>query len=83
MNRDEIRDVVLRSLEAIAPEADAASLDPKASIRDELDLDSMDFLGFVTGVHDAVGVDIPEVDYPKVDSVEDCVAYVDAKLQAR
>ncbi len=82
MTHDEIRAVVVRSIESVAPEADASSLDPKVDLREELDIDSMDFLNFVTALHDELGVEIPEADYPKVKSIDGCVAYVAAKLDA-
>lgn len=80
MTRDEIRAVVLHSLEEVAPEVDTTSLDPNADIREELDIDSMDFLNFVTAVHEALKVDIPEADYAKIQSVDACVGYLAGKL---
>jgi acyl carrier protein len=77
---NEIRDVALRVLRGIAPETDPARLDPKAILRDELDLDSVDFVNFVVGLHDALGVDVPETDYAKLATLEDCVAYLAARL---
>jgi len=82
MKRDDIRAVVFRSLRRVAPEADPGALDVTASLREELDLDSMDVLTFVTALHEELHVDIPEVDYPKVDSIEGCVTYLDAALRA-
>jgi acyl carrier protein len=76
MSTDEIRAVVLRV--PGAPEADLARLDPRVSFRDQLDLDSMDFLNFVIGVHDALHVDIPEPDYPKLATLDGCVEYLAA-----
>ena len=78
MTRDEIRATVLRVLGEIAPEADLASLAPEVGLRDQLDLDSMDILNFVVGLHAALGVEIPESDYPKLATVDGCVDYVAA-----
>lgn len=80
MNRDEIRAQVVRALRKVAPETDPSSIDARVDLRDALDLDSMDFLGFVTAVHEALRVDIPEVDYPKVRTLDDVSSYVAAKL---
>jgi acyl carrier protein len=77
------RTVVIASLAVIAPEADFESLAPDADLRDELDLDSMDFLNFVIGIHDRTGVEVPEHDYPKLLTVDACVAYLDAALASR
>jgi acyl carrier protein len=75
-SRDEIRATVLRVLGDIAPEADLERITPAVSFRDQLDLDSMDVLNFVIGLHNALGVDIPESDYPKVASLEGCVDHL-------
>ncbi len=82
MNRDQIRNVILSALSDIAPEADPSALAPRASLREELDIDSMDFLGFVTALHDRLGVTVPESDYPAVDSIDGAVAYVEAHAPA-
>lgn len=82
MNPQEIRTNVLASLADVAPEADPAVLAPNADLRDALDIDSMDFLRFVVSLHDRLHVDIPEKDYPKVRTLDACVEYLAAKLQA-
>lgn len=74
-----IRDVVRSVLSSIAPEADFDALPGDASLRDELDLDSMDFLNFVIGLHKALGVDIPESDYRRLGTLDDCVRYLEAR----
>ena len=76
MTKDELRATVLRVLGEIAPEADLDRIKPAVSFRDQLDLDSMDFLNFVIGLHQALGVDIPESDYPKLVSLEGCVEHL-------
>ena len=75
-NRDEIRATVLRVLGDIAPEADLGRIRPGVSFRDQLDLDSMDFLNFVIGVHHALGVDIPEADYLKLETLAGGIDYL-------
>lgn len=76
---EEIRAVLLSALRGIAPEADPASLDPEESLREQLDLDSMDFLNFVIAVHERLGVEIPEADYPRLASLDGAVAYLQGK----
>ena len=80
MTRDELRATVLRVLGEIAPEADLASLEPDVAFRDQLDLDSMDNLNFVIGLHAALGVEIPEADYPKLATLERCLDYLKAQV---
>ena len=70
---DEIRQTLLRLLGQIAPEADLTALKPGVSFRDQLDLDSMDFLNFVILIHKSFGVEIPEADYPKYGTLNGCV----------
>jgi acyl carrier protein len=75
---DDIRKVVQEELGNIAPEADLASLDPAADLRDTLDVDSMDFLNFITAIHHRLGINIPEIDYPKLGTLDGAVAYLTA-----
>lgn len=76
LTADDVRRTALRILGEIAPEADLASLTPDVSFRDQLDIDSMDFLNFVIALHEALQVEIPEVDYPKLASLNACVEYL-------
>jgi acyl carrier protein len=78
----DVRKVVQEELNNIAPEADLASIDPGADLREALDIDSMDFLNFVTAIHHRLGVDIPELDYPKLVTLDGAIAYLTAKLGA-
>ncbi len=64
MTEAELRQTVLNTLGDIAPEADLAALPPDKDLREELDIDSMDFLNFVIALHEKLGVDIPEADSP-------------------
>jgi acyl carrier protein len=76
MTEDEIRTTVLRVLGDIAPEADPARIDPEVSLRDQLDLDSMDVLNIMIALHEALHVDIPETDYPKLATLNGAVTYL-------
>jgi len=72
----EIRATVLRLLGDVAPEADLAALRPDAPLREQLDLDSMDFLNLMIAIHEAFGVEIPEADYPRLATLDGCVEYL-------
>jgi acyl carrier protein len=76
---DEIRQTVLRLLGEIAPEADLTALKPDVSFRDQLDIDSMDFLNFVVMIHKTFGLEIPEADYPKYGTLKGCVEQLSDK----
>jgi len=80
MTKDDIRQAVLEALTRIAPEIDPASIEPDGRLRDQLDLDSMDVLNFALALHGRLGVDIPEVEYPRLSTLNGAVAYLAAKL---
>lgn len=80
MNDTDIRELILRNLAQVAPEADLEGLDPSGDFREELDLDSMDILNLVIGLHEATGVDIPERDYPQLVTLDACVSYLSERL---
>jgi len=80
MTRDQIRQAVLTVLGRIAPEMDPAALDPVVPLREQLDIDSMDFLNFVLGLHKELGVSVPEKDYPKLLTLNGCVDYLAAAV---
>jgi acyl carrier protein len=82
MTRDEIRQTIVDALRRIAPEADAAGIDPAAALREQLDLDSMDFLNFVQALHKRLGVSIPEADYPQLSSLDAAVSYLAPRLES-
>jgi len=80
MTRDEIRKTLLQCLGDVAPEISDEEIDDEADLRDDLDLDSMDVLRWVQGIHKALGVEIPEEDYGKIASLEDAVSYVASRI---
>ena len=79
MKEDDIRATVLRLLGEIAPEADLGRLRPNENLRDQLDLDSMDFLSLLTALSTELGLEIPESDYGKTTTLDGCVAYLAAR----
>jgi acyl carrier protein len=83
MKHDDLRQTVLRVLGEIAPEADLERLQPNVAFRQQLDLDSMDFLNFVIALHEATQVEIPERDYSRLASLDGCVEYLAQRLSAR
>lgn len=82
MSPDDIRAIVLEELSNIAPEADPATIDPAADLRDELDLDSVNVLNLVIALHERLGVDIPDADANKLLTLDGAVAYLEGKLAA-
>ncbi len=82
MTTDEIRKTVLNLLTDIAPEIDPDDLDADMGFRDQVDIDSMDLLNFVISIHKEFSIEIPERDYPRLMSVNNCVRYIKAALEA-
>lgn len=82
MNEADLRATVLDALASIAPEAASAPLDAKRSLREQLDIDSVDFLNLLTTLHKRLGIDIPEADYAQLQTLDDMVAYIVRKLAA-
>ena len=80
MTRDEISNVILEIIEDIDEDADFDSLDPDKPLRDQLDLDSMDFLDIVMELRKRYKLQIPEEEYPELSSLNSCVKYLEPKL---
>lgn len=82
MQTSELRNSVYGILKSIAPEIEPAALDAAAPLRDQIDLDSMDYLNFILGMHEKLKVEIPERDYQRLVSLDDIVNYLGEKLSA-
>jgi len=80
VNDAEIRAVVVATLKSIAPEVEEAELRPGRPLRNQVDLDSMDWLRFLIGLHEKLKVEIPESDYGRLVTLDDLVAYLGPKI---
>ncbi|MEX2473068.1 MAG: acyl carrier protein [Gemmatimonadota bacterium] len=80
MSQDDIRGTVLDVLRRVAPDVDVAGLDPAIDLREQADLDSVDILNLVVGLHQALGVDVPETDYDELTSVDRAVSYLASRI---
>lgn len=76
MTSEEARDLMRSVLRPIAPEANLDDVVEGETIQEALDLDSIDFLQFVTGLSEATGLAMPERDYGELSTVEGCVRYL-------
>jgi acyl carrier protein len=77
-----LRTALQECLAAIAPEARLEAIDPQASLRTQLDLDSYDYLQLLIALHERLGVDVPESAYAAVDSVERLLAFLSTAPRA-
>jgi len=76
MTQNDIRAEVLTVLTTIAPEVEVEDVRDDVLLRDQVDLDSMDWLNFLIGIHNRLQVDIPESDYASLRTLNDVVRYV-------
>ncbi len=83
MTDAEIRAVALATLLSIAPEVEADELRGDRPLRSQVDLDSMDWLNFLLGLHEKLKVEIPEADYARLVTLDDVVTYLQHKLAAQ
>jgi len=81
VNNDDIKAIVLREIGNIAPEIDPAQIDPAINFRQQVDLDSIDILNLMIAINTATGIEIPEADYPKIDTVDKCIAYIASHIR--
>jgi acyl carrier protein len=82
MTIEEIKNVVLEIIQDIDDEADFENLKSDEALRDQLDLDSMDFLDIVMELRKRYKIQIPEADYPELATLDSCISYLMPRLQA-
>lgn len=76
MQATEIPGVIIDIINTIAPDEDTADVKSDVKLRDQLDLDSMDFLDIVMELRKRYGIEVPEEDYPKLASLDSCVEFL-------
>jgi len=82
MTEEEITQAVLEALTDVAPEADLSTFRTDVSLRDQLDIDSMDSLNFLIAVHERLQVDIPEADWARLETIDELVDYIRGRITA-
>lgn len=80
MSQAELKCVLLEGLRKIAPETDPGSLRGDQNIRETLDMDSFDFLSFLIGLNETLGVEIPEADYGRLGTLDAMLHYLGPKV---
>lgn len=81
MTETELQKILFEGLYQVAPEADFSELQPDENIREELDIDSFDFLNFLIGINDKLSIEIPEQDYEKLITLEQMITYLMKRIQ--
>ncbi|MBI2378162.1 MAG: acyl carrier protein [Deltaproteobacteria bacterium] len=83
MTEQDLKQLILDIIHDIAPDEDLSSVDPAVRLRDQLDLDSMDFLDIVMELRKRHGIEVPEEDYVQLATLDGCVSYLMPKFHAR
>ncbi|MDH5478865.1 MAG: acyl carrier protein [Nitrospinota bacterium] len=82
MTGEGIRQAILEIINEIVPDEDLANVDPKVPFRDQIDLDSMDFLDIVMELRKRYSVEVPEQDYPQLLTLSSTVDYLLPKMES-
>ena len=79
MKREELKQAILQTLASIAPEVDPGSIEPAKLLRDQVDLDSADWLNFLVALKERLGIDIPDADVGKLTTLDKLVDYCERR----
>ena len=80
MTKEEIQQVILDIIKEIAPDEDISEVKPDVALREQLDLDSMDFLDIVMELRKKYHIEVPEADYKRLESLDSCAEYLADKF---
>ncbi len=81
MTEDEVREAVIAVLREIAPEANPQEMESSVSFHEQYDIDSVDFMNFVQALEKRLGIGVAEVDYPRLSTLDGCIAYFTRKAE--
>lgn len=76
MTKDDVKKIVLSIIAEIAPDENLEGVKAEVPLRDQLELDSMDFLDIVMELRKKYSIEVPERDYPFLESLESCAKYL-------
>ncbi|MFQ3224372.1 MAG: acyl carrier protein [Lentimonas sp.] len=82
MTEDQVKQIVIDIIAEIAPDEDTTDIKPEINLREQMDLDSMDFLDIVMELRKQHNIEVPEADYPQLASLATCAAYLTPKFNA-
>lgn len=83
MTEDQVKQIVIDIINEIAPDEDTKGLKDELALREQMDLDSMDFLDIVMELRKQHGIEVPEADYPELASLKSCADYLTPKFNAK
>ncbi len=82
MTHQKVKEIITDIISNIAPDEDLSNIKPDVPLRDQLELDSMDFLDIVMELRKKHNIEVPEMDYPHLASLDSCAAYLTPKFLA-
>jgi len=82
MTEDQVKQIVIDIIKDIAPDEDTTDIKSEVNLRDQMDLDSMDFLDIVMELRKQHNIEVPEEDYPELASLDSCAAYLTPKFNS-
>ncbi len=82
MSEQKVKNIILDIIRVVAPDADLSDVKSNVRLRDQLDLDSMDFLDIVMELRKRYKIEVPKEEYPQLESLDSCAVYLTPKLQA-
>lgn len=80
MTKADIQKIILEIIAEIAPDEDLSHVNPSIRLRDQLELDSMDFLDIVMELRKQHGIHVPEEDYIQLATLDSCADYLEPKF---
>lgn len=83
MTREDIIQLILELIGETVPDEDLSNVDPEIPLRDQLELDSVDFLNIIMELQMRYGIEIPEDDFIELTTLNRCAAYLGPKLEPR
>jgi len=81
MTKEQIKDTILEIIAQIIPDEDLSNLKGDIPIREQVDLDSMDFLDIIMELRKRYGIEVPEDDYMQLDTLDGSVAYLEPRMK--
>jgi acyl carrier protein len=75
-SRDKIRSLILDILSSVAPEIDPTAIKPERALREQIDIDSFDWLNVIIRLSEVLGFDIPEKDYAQLVTLDSAIEYL-------
>jgi acyl carrier protein len=79
MNSEILHQTIVVLLQQIAPDTTPSTLKLEENVRETLNIDSFDFLQFIIALNEKIGVEIPEEDYGKINTIQNAIEYIQNK----